>query len=459
MENLLVISDLHLGEHLRAEARDERADATDSALIGFLDHHTRTRESSVPWRLVINGDMVDFVAVRLIPEAARGSDWLDADEGAYGLTDCPRSALVKMHAVLHHHDEVFRSLARFVGAGNRLDMVIGNHDAAFHWPEVQAVLRHALASTWESLPEAAEPGARTAEEVREAIEFHAWFWFQEGVAWIEHGHQFDPYCSFEDVVTPDTAEGELDQNIGSALMHFVGNHYLSDMEHHWGKGFFGYLQFLAEQGFWRGASLLAAYADMCLHLVAVWWDRRPQRLAERKRRNAARLERLAERARVPLRVLLRLRSMHRRPAAADLDAILRAVMFDRLMLLVAIPAVAGWALLMRPEPILGAILAGAVLGPLAALAARPRDPVDPRLAMRRMSRVIRRLVRVPIVVFGHSHAAVAENSRGGWYFNTGSWVGDPDGPGRAFTHLRVLQTPQGWSPALCQWRDGASEEI
>ena len=31
------------------------------------------------------------------------------------------------------------------------------------------------------------------------VEIHPWFWFEEGVAWIEHGHQFDPYNSFEDV--------------------------------------------------------------------------------------------------------------------------------------------------------------------------------------------------------------------------------------------------------------------
>ena len=73
--------------------------------------------------------------------------------------------------------------------------------------------------------------------------------------------------------------------------------------------------------------------------------------------------------------------------------------------------------------------------------------------------MIRRVVRVPIVVFGHSHKPVAESVRDGWYFNTGSWVGDPDGPARAFTHVQVLRTPTGPVARLCQWREGGAKVL
>lgn len=453
--NILVISDLHLGEHLRVEAGHERARTTDQALGEFLEWHATHRDGDRPWRLIVNGDMIDFVAVRLMPADAGVVRGLSEAEHTYGLSDDRRSALHKMRVVLEQHEPVFRAFARFVGAGNRLDVVIGNHDAAFHWLEVQHLFQHAITALWSTqLVEGA--AGRPASEVLSSIEFHPWFWFEEGVAWIEHGHQFDPYCSFEDVVAPDTQEEAIDQNIGSALMHFVGNHYLADMESHWGKGFFGYLHFWFSQGFARGLGIFLAYADMCLHLAQVWRDRLPERIARRKARNRIRLERLAYRARLPLRVLQRLRELHHRPAAADLDAIVRAVMLDRLTLLMSIPMVVLAMLVLRPAPIVAALGAGLVWGPLAALSARPRDPVDPREAMRVVSNRIRQVVRVPIVVFGHSHAPVAEQGEGGWYFNTGSWVGDP---GRSFTHLRVIRTPGGPLAHLCQWRDGASREL
>lgn len=456
--NLLVISDLHLGEHLRAEAGADRAQVTDRALLSFLRHHAANRDGGAPWRLVINGDMVDFVAVRLMPDQAGLVRQLSDAEHVWGLGDGRVAAVRKMEAILEHHAPVFRELARFVGEGNRIEVVIGNHDAAFHWIEVQDLFRHALASHWEAL-RSELGGERTAQEVLDAVQFHPWFWFEEGVAWIEHGHQYDPYCSFDDVAAPDTQEGAIDQNIGAALMHFLGNHYLADMEAHWGGSFFGYLRFWYRQGLARGAAILGAYLAMCAHLAQAWWSRWPRRVAARRERNRARLQQLADRARLPVRVLLRLRSLHRRPAIADLDDITRAVMLDRLVLLALIPLSVAAVVVVRPDPVLAAVLAAALFGPLATLAARPRDPIDPRAAMQRVAQAIRHIASVPIVVFGHSHAAVAERVRGGWYFNTGSWVGDPDGPGRAFTHLRVVRTAAGPNARLCQWREGGSREL
>ena len=164
---------------------------------------------------------------------------------------------------------------------------------------------------------------------------------------------------------------------------------------------------------------------------------------------------MADRARVSVRTLLRLRALHVRPLASDLDGALRALMVDRLALLLALPAVAlAWGVF-SPPPVWGALMASAVLAPLASLSARPREPVDPRAAMRRTAAVIQRLVKVPIVVFGHSHSATVEGEGAALYVNTGSWVGSHDGPSRAGTHLRLIQTADGWKARLCQWREGA----
>ena len=43
--------------------------------------------------------------------------------------------------------------------------------------------------------------------------------------------------------------------------------------------------------------------------------------------------------------------------------------------------------------------------------------------------------------------------------DTGSWVGTPDGPGRAFTHLRVIRTVQGAKAGLYQWRENGVRTV
>ena len=84
--------------------------------------------------------------------------------------------------------------------------------------------------------------------------------------------------------------------------------------------------------------------------------------------------------------------------------------------------------------------------------------MDPRAAMRKVSAAIQQRVRVPLVVFGHSHDPVAEQIDGGWYYNTGSWMPHDGERGLllAFTHLVVERTEEGIRARLCQWRDGAS---
>src|SRR5690606_37827431 len=59
--DLLVISDLHLGESLGATS--DRTRDLDRALVEFLAHHARSGR----WRLVVNGDMLDLVGATVLP--------------------------------------------------------------------------------------------------------------------------------------------------------------------------------------------------------------------------------------------------------------------------------------------------------------------------------------------------------------------------------------------------------
>src|SRR6266436_6220442 len=66
--NLLAISDLHLGCDLRAGNKFDKPRPTDGPLASFLGYHATHREDGKPWRLILNGDIVDFVVITLVPK-------------------------------------------------------------------------------------------------------------------------------------------------------------------------------------------------------------------------------------------------------------------------------------------------------------------------------------------------------------------------------------------------------
>src|SRR5438552_17261593 len=79
--NLLAISDLHLGCDLRPGQNLDRPRPADHALASFLEWHADHRTERKPWRLILNGDIVDFVAIRSSPitpiskSATRSASW------------------------------------------------------------------------------------------------------------------------------------------------------------------------------------------------------------------------------------------------------------------------------------------------------------------------------------------------------------------------------------------------
>ena len=68
--NILVISDIHLGEYSKEHERIDYIKHSynlDRELCEFLEYYSNKRIEGKPWRLVINGDLVDFLAVTFRP--------------------------------------------------------------------------------------------------------------------------------------------------------------------------------------------------------------------------------------------------------------------------------------------------------------------------------------------------------------------------------------------------------
>ena len=207
-KNILVISDLHLGEDLRpggANVSYLRHLATlERELEKFLQHYTAHRLDGRPWRLVVNGDMVDFMSVMILPED-KAEEGDDEEDRLYGLGFGERQSQKKMERVIARHQGVFKRLGEFVAAGNELVIVVGNHDVEFHYPSVQRTLVEWLCG----LVVGMGADERRALAFAERISFCPWFYYEEDLIYIEHGHQYDEYCSFDYLlhpVAPESAE-------------------------------------------------------------------------------------------------------------------------------------------------------------------------------------------------------------------------------------------------------------
>lgn len=485
--NILVISDLHLGEDLNPSATEQLTrdlELAEKQLIGFIRKYTRRRADGLPWRLVVNGDMVDFLTICVYPETAgsaagahddrpdrRALAALDhsSDESEYGFHRRKDAACIKVDAVARRHSELFGVLASFLAAGNALEIIVGNHDTEFYWPEVQARFRDAVIGAWLALPASSRTGAANPRAIRDAIGFHPWFYYEPGVCWIEHGHQYDECCSYEYNLNPvDASDCAIVPNVDTAGLRYITNTIPEASPHgteEWSFG--GYLRFAASLG-WRGTwSLVQGYYRFSAMLIAEW--RRSRVGRSRRQRRAIHRQQLADLGqRVPLdhQTLRALDEMQRPPVITNLRRLLQVLMLDKLLvsvaavLLIAVGAIALpflWTI-----PLVGLTMVGTQV---ASNRLERGRTVDASLPLQIVPRRILELVDARYVIFGHTHLPVAQpverqGKSEGWYYNTGTWV-PTERPGllRSFTHVVIRHGSEGPSASLCQWRDGASRQF
>ncbi len=469
--NTLVISDLHLGEDLSpcaTESTTRHIDQVERQLVEFLRHYARRRDEGRPWRLVIAGDMIDFLAIFLAvddPRVDEGVPYTD-EERIYGFARRRDVSPAKMAAAAERHPEFFRALARFLARGNRAEILCGNHDAELCWPEVQAAFVDAVVAAWLQTSESDRPGAADAEAIAGAIGFHPWFFYEPGVAWIEHGHQYDETCSFEYGLYPVRGEREeLVVNADTAVTRYVTNAVEeADPHSHDAWSFRGYLSFGLGLGVRGTLRLVHAYHKFATVLLATYkrHAKPSSENRERRDRHDQRVRELAAAWELPEETLRSMAGFHRRPIIRDLPRLSRLVMLDTMLIAFGGIALAGLAALLLPAPLSLAVVAliGLSAWGAARWSSRYRS-TDPSVPLQVLPERMLRHVDARYIVFGHTHRPVAQPLDGGhWYFNTGTWV--PSGkPGllRVFTHLVIRHTDAGSRAELCQWRDGASREF
>ncbi len=460
--NTLIISDLHLGEDLNPSSPPQSSPQLailERQLTSFLKHYARVRRDGRPWRLVINGDMVDFLNICLLPGEEHGD--VTPDEHVYGLGRRPRVACAKMDAVIDRHPDVFRAFARFVAGGNRIDIVAGNHDVELHWKPVQQAMIEGIRRSWEAM-QIARGRSTSSEFIAERIAFHPWFFYEPGVVWVEHGHLYDENCSTEFALAPAHPDSkEIELNVDASVSRYVITQ-IPEAEYgqeNWSG--LGYVKWGVSLGPRKLVKLARGYYQFAGSLIATARRRAklPAVREARRRRHRERMVKLCEQLSLSEDTLNAVDALRKEPVVTNLWRLMQVLMIDKVLIAAATIMVMlvsvlslplSWGLFAGGFTVATAYSATAYLsrgrnvmpsGPLAAVPERILRHVDARY-----------------VVFGHSHdPVVTQLGDGKAYFNTGTWYPD-EAPGllRSFTHVVLRHDESGPVAELMQWRDGAS---
>jgi UDP-2,3-diacylglucosamine pyrophosphatase LpxH len=447
--NLLAISDLHLGCDLRPGNKLDKPRPTDGPLASFLAYHATHREDGKPWRLILNGDIVDFVAITLLPKEPVLFD-ISTEERALGLAPTEPKCVWKLRRTAERHPTVFDALARFVHRGNPVHIIRGNHDSEWRWPAVQEEFRRILA----------ERSGAPRRKIDRLVEFHDWFYLEPGFFYAEHGHAHDHYSVQTDFFSAHNDDTEIELPLSSKVLRYFVNRYteqveLADDVDTWGLK--EYLDWVLKAG-----NPLRVAADYFVMVFRVIYPIMRQSL-----KISRAFARAADKALAPnvdrnahVRQLLtrfqgtenqaqQLAEIASRPAEQSLFDSMQLFYLDRLFLAVACLFTA-WSLAHGVDGFwatAGALTCvGIIFAALNALLGKCRR-TDAHPMLQAAARRVAQIFDVKYIVMGHSHRAVDEavgnRTR---YFNLGSWT-----PGRSsdgFPHVAVI----AGSAELRRWK-------
>ena len=460
--NLLALSDIHLGSDLVGHARPEAPPRTtaserrDRALIELFDWYREHRVGGQPWRLVIGGDFIDFTGMSVMPAHDARAELVTEpteEELRHGLGGAADHVLAKLRLVMEHHAGVMDALGRFIAEDNHLVIVPGNHDVDWHWESVQAAFRAALA-------ERAGGGA-------ERIEFSPWFYYEEGLIYLEHGHQYDGYCSHDYVLYPvlpsDPRRTTL--SLSDVLVRCVVRPTRGMTETgHDKMSVADYLRFAGSLGFRGMAKLVRCFGTAIRTALRLWREHVSEAAAWVRREHERKMLQLCLAREYNIERLRSLAHLHHPPLTRSLGAIAAGLMLDQVALAIAVVAAAGCVLVWLDHLYVASSTSSLVIAGLAV--ARHvwlrRASVEPSALLRERSRGVARLFPAQVVVMGHTHVPevqpIAENST---YINLGAWADEdvPDGSASSITrtHLVVTRDAAGPRARLFTWRETGPE--
>ncbi len=468
-ESLLILSDVHLGSDLNAHARAtdvDRSSPLDRDLVELLRHYRAEKPARAGearrerWRLVVAGDFIDFIGMSIPADGARLETPPDEEELEHGLGSASDHARLKLAHVARRHGRIFDALGELLADGHAITFVLGNHDSELQWADVQHELRDLLRARAEA--------AGATDDVDARIELSPWFYYVDGVAYVEHGHQYDTMCATERLLAPQSPADprRLMRGFTDVLLRYVVRPTRGLSEHgHERMTLVDYVTFAARLGLGGMLSLGARF----IRAIAALLRLRRLHLGDAARSLCAlhdrRVEALATATRVGLDRLRALAALQAPPITRTVGGILGSLMVDSLFLhaagalctllvlalIVWHPWHAAWALTLLPLACSWVALQGRF--------ARART-IDPAAALAERAHHLARLFPTAFVVMGHTHAPMTRPlaDTAATYVNLGSWAEEaagsesttpPHEPAR--THLVIHRGADGPVAELRAW--------
>jgi UDP-2,3-diacylglucosamine pyrophosphatase LpxH len=430
--NYLLFSDVHLGadlvQHTRPWTVSRLRDVlrVDRELSAMIAHYRCNPDVDRPWKLIIAGDLIDFMGMSISPHADHVlTTPLTAEELSHGLGSAQDHVEQKMRAVAERHDLVFQELARFVADGHSLVLVRGNHDVEFYWEKARGAFVQALV---ERAPAAAVADASARETFESRIEFRHWFYYEEGLLYVEHGHQYDETCAHHHMLLPLSPRDprRLAYSISDILMRYVVRPTRGmSMHGHEAMGFMDYIRMAFSMGLSGALRLGYRFGAAIMAMIQVWRDHLSERAKELRAEHDRTMQTIAERVRVGSDKLRALQMLWARPVTGRLGSILRTVFLDLLaaiagsMLLIAVLLLTGVLPLTFVTPLAVALGAGIYAW------MKSSRVIDQCGALRRGARRVSELLPTRFVIMGHTHKPLMERiSEGVTYVNLGGWAVD-----------------------------------
>jgi UDP-2,3-diacylglucosamine pyrophosphatase LpxH len=426
-EEWVLVSDVHLNEVIKPEFEGWWQYKTveslqDEDLAAFLvaidarrpDHFQRSV-------LVFNGDTFDFDTCFTAPEGR-----VIPPEGLPPTVD---GSVYKMSKILSDHRVFVAALAGFLAKGNKAIFVLGNHDRELHFPEVQEVLRAALAH-------AAPPGQ--GAEVAPRVGFEPWFIHVPGVLYAEHGNQYDATCSYRDVLDPSVpADREHALELETPFGSLLGRHTLCRLGtfnpyndesfilslggyyEHWRRFYFPRRPFFRAYfaATWKGIRELR---DRRNRQIKRYGEAAPRPVADSPAYRA-----YAEKKRVDSSFIERQLRLSSTPIVDRLRLLFHEVWLDRFgflalaltLLLIGVFLVKTWS-----QALLLVLFVPGIVWVLRAMG-RGSLALQERARWGLVAESIAEALDVPVVAFGHSHRPERRPlTHGGRYYNLGSWA-------------------------------------
>lgn len=430
---LLVTSDMHLGRNCKEITGFKRTRPDpefDQALIDMLDFYTSAREEE--WRYIIAGDFIDFIEVVVVPEAHGPMEIsfdITAEEREFGLGSEAERVLVKLEKTFEYHQAFFRRLAHFIKEGGELVMLRGNHDVELYWGKVQRVFRRMLSNlafAGEHLD--VDDAIERRNTFQERIQFLPWVYIEPGRIYIEHGHQYDVYCSFDHQLYPvsPTNPRRVDTPLSAFAMRYFVN-MLNDFTAHdadmwtW-RDYYRWLRAKGIGGsFWTAKMGFRAAVRVFVYAAQFTFGR-VRRYTQEHNKN---MVEEAKRFGIPVDKLTAIDGLRHTPVNRNLPELMRLSFLDRILLALGTTSLMMLVLIIFDNRWFE--LAGIVLLLIAAhrVNARmaPRRFLLPGPKQAQAAARIAEILEVPLVVMGHSHMRRMQDlPNGGRYINTGCWL-------------------------------------